>query len=321
MSKKVLVVIDPGHYPNYNRGAVGGYFEGDKMYDLSVYEKEALESYGIDVIITRGRSNDMGLYNRGQVAVKNGKNYDEVVFMSNHSNAFNGKACGVVAYRSLYLPDSEKLGQKLIDAIVDVMKPITGVTYSRGVLTREGKSGDYYGVLRGSVSGATSESVATKGPVTYSLLVEHGFHDHVKECTFLNNNSNLKKMANAKAKVIAEYFGVNGVSKEDKVQVDKITTEIIYRVRKSWDDVKSQLGAYASLDNAKKKADENPGYYVFLDGASIYPKANTASKSVATIAKEVIAGKWGVGADRKKRLTEAGYDYKKVQAKVNELLS
>jgi lysozyme len=53
-------------------------------------------------------------------------------------------------------------------------------------------------------------------------------------------------------------------------------------------------------------------------------KASTTSKStkksVTEIAQEVIAGKWGNGTDRKKRLTKAGYDYDKVQKKVNELL-
>ena len=40
-------------------------------------------------------------------------------------------------------------------------------------------------------------------------------------------------------------------------------------------------------------------------------------KSVNTLAKEVLAGKWGNGTDRKNRLTKAGYDYNKVQAAVN----
>lgn len=44
-------------------------------------------------------------------------------------------------------------------------------------------------------------------------------------------------------------------------------------------------------------------------------------KSVEEIAKEVIAGKWGAGDDRKKRLAAAGYDYATIQAKVNALLS
>ena len=39
-----------------------------------------------------------------------------------------------------------------------------------------------------------------------------------------------------------------------------------------------------------------------------------------TIAKEVIAGKWGNGAIRKSKLTNAGYDYSKVQQYVNKLL-
>jgi N-acetyl-anhydromuramyl-L-alanine amidase AmpD len=43
-------------------------------------------------------------------------------------------------------------------------------------------------------------------------------------------------------------------------------------------------------------------------------------KSVDVIAKEVIAGKWGNGSERKERLTKAGYNYTAVQAKVNELL-
>lgn len=45
-----------------------------------------------------------------------------------------------------------------------------------------------------------------------------------------------------------------------------------------------------------------------------------AKKKVDEIAKEVIAGKWGNGEDRKKALEKAGYDYSAVQKKVNELI-
>lgn len=41
---------------------------------------------------------------------------------------------------------------------------------------------------------------------------------------------------------------------------------------------------------------------------------------VDEVAKEVIAGKWGNGEARKKRLTDAGYDYATVQKRVNALL-
>lgn len=43
-------------------------------------------------------------------------------------------------------------------------------------------------------------------------------------------------------------------------------------------------------------------------------------KSVDDIAQEVIDGLWGVGLDRKKRLTNAGYDYKTIQKRVNQML-
>lgn len=43
-------------------------------------------------------------------------------------------------------------------------------------------------------------------------------------------------------------------------------------------------------------------------------------KSVTEIAKEVIAGKWGNGQERKRRLEAAGYSYNTVQAVVNQML-
>lgn len=48
--------------------------------------------------------------------------------------------------------------------------------------------------------------------------------------------------------------------------------------------------------------------------------STTAKKSVNTLAREVLAGKWGNGTDRKNRLAKAGYDYSKVQAAVNKLV-
>ena len=48
---------------------------------------------------------------------------------------------------------------------------------------------------------------------------------------------------------------------------------------------------------------------------------STTTKTIDELAHEVIEGKWGNGQDRKNRLTKAGYDYSKVQARVNELVS
>ena len=51
-------------------------------------------------------------------------------------------------------------------------------------------------------------------------------------------------------------------------------TEIWYRVRKTWADAASQKGAFKVLENAKKCADENPGYSVFDEsGKAVYSSA------------------------------------------------
>lgn len=67
----------------------------------------------------------------------------------------------------------------------------------------------------------------------------------------------------------------------------KLTTGY-YRVRKSWKDSKSQVGAYRVLANAKASADKNPGTYVFTDdGKAIYPTETPAATTyrVHTVVK------------------------------------
>lgn len=46
----------------------------------------------------------------------------------------------------------------------------------------------------------------------------------------------------------------------------------------------------------------------------------TNHKSNEEIAAEVIAGKWGIGNDRRQRLSAAGYNYKEIQSLVNKIL-
>lgn len=61
------------------------------------------------------------------------------------------------------------------------------------------------------------------------------------------------------------------------------TTDTLYRVRKTWADSKSQLGAYKVLANAKKKADENPGYSVFDEnGKVVYSGKSTTATTTFT---------------------------------------
>lgn len=77
---------------------------------------------------------------------------------------------------------------------------------------------------------------------------------------------------------------------------------------------KVQVGAFAQKSNAIAMAAK-----LKAAGFSTYVVSG-GGKSVEEIAREVLQGKWGNGADRKARLEAAGYDYAEVQAKVNTLI-
>lgn len=58
----------------------------------------------------------------------------------------------------------------------------------------------------------------------------------------------------------------------------------LYRVRKSWADAASQLGAFKVLDNAKALVDQNPGYAVFdASGKRVYPVSSGSQTSGDTL--------------------------------------
>ena len=83
---------------------------------------------------------------------------------------------------------------------------------------------------------------------------------------------------------------------------------------------KIQVGAYrekANADNMLKKL-KSAGFDAFITTES--GTAASTLKSTDEIAREVIRGDWGNGADRRNRLIATGYDYAAVQTKVNELL-
>lgn len=67
------------------------------------------------------------------------------------------------------------------------------------------------------------------------------------------------------ADVIATQAGGSGTTKP---------SDNLYRVRKSWADASSQIGAYSILANAKAMADSHPGYTVYdSTGKAVYPVA------------------------------------------------
>lgn len=79
---------------------------------------------------------------------------------------------------------------------------------------------------------------------------------------------------------------------------------------------KIQVGAFKVKANAEAmmKKLQAAGFSAFIT------TEEGAGKSADELAREVLQGKWGNGAERKKRLAAAGYDYAAVQKKVNQLV-
>ena len=93
---------------------------------------------------------------------------------------------------------------------------------------------------------------------------------------------------------------------------------------KSVDEVAKEVinGSWGNGDERKQRL-EAAGYNYSEVQAKVNELCNQntapALKSVDEVAREVIKGDWGNGAERKQRLEAAGYSYSEVQARVNEL--
>ena len=91
-----------------------------------------------------------------------------------------------------------------------------------------------------------------------------------------------------------------------------VTGDTLSKIAVKYGTTYQKLAAYNGITNPNII---RVGQKIKIPGAAAPKKTNTE------IAKEVIAGKWGNGVDRKKRLEAAGYDYNAVQQAVNAALA
>lgn len=188
MSKKIL--IDSGHYTGYNQSQVyKNYIEGNAMWTLHNMLKKELESYGFKVDTTRpNRDKDMGVVARGQMA----KGYD--MFVSLHSNA-----CDNSAVDRVVIIKGHNMADTLPKALGEELTKVMGVKQKHEIMVRKLNNGtDYYGVLRGAAMVGCKDRI----------LIEHGFHTNLNTAKWLCSEENLKKLAVAEAKIIADYYNV-----------------------------------------------------------------------------------------------------------------
>lgn len=155
----------------------------------------------------------------------------------------------------IYSHEDEK-GKALCEMIADEYQK-AGQPLN-AIFTRVSSNGqDYYGVIR-----------LTK---MQAIIAETAFVTNLQDVERFNDNTFCKNIAEAMSRGVCRYFGLP--YKEESGGEKKM----YYRVRKSWNDDASQLGAYSDIENARLVADENPGYYVFDDkGKTVYPEKPAA---------------------------------------------
>ena len=207
--KEIKIMLDAGHFGNYNKSPVyASYYESKMSWALHNYLKTELESYGFEVGVTRAsQAKDLAVYSRGTAS----KGYN--LFLSLHSNSSSSAISDYPLIITQKGHTGDAIAKGLGKAIEDTMK--TKQSYKIWQkLNKDGKT-EYYGVLRGS------KAVGTKG-----MIIEHSFHTNLAATKWLSSNSNLKKMAKKEAAVLAKEYGLtkNTDAPGDDTTVDEPTT-------------------------------------------------------------------------------------------------
>ena len=205
------ICLDAGHYGKYNRSNVyPSYYESDMTWKLHLLLKKELEEYGFEITLTREylKDIDLPLDQRGMKS----KGCD--LFISLHSNACDDESVDravVIPYQDVKWTDIDDVSRVIADrlglCVMNTMELSSFQIYPRKAGNDRDGNGklddEYYGVLYGA------RKVGTPG-----VIIEHGFHTNTKCAKWLSDDANLEKLAKAEAKTIAEFFGVQKVSKE-----------------------------------------------------------------------------------------------------------
>lgn len=147
------------------------------------------------------------------------------------------------------------------------------------------------------------------------------------EIAILNHCSNVsyKNFLSAKPCSYLYMDGHGGFKIDEFTRNDKVYNVAECTWASAWGTPAKCVYSYVDNDGGRysyKGGIRNGSWTAYgqLYGVEYDIDNNTVKKSTEEIAKEVIAGLWGNGQDRKNRLAAAGYDYAVIQAKVEELL-
>ena len=118
--------------------------------------------------------------------------------------------------------------------------------------------------------------------------IYHWFKKHGKDMDDVRND-------------VAELMKDKTTTSQITPVVKPSTSKTLYRVRKNWQDIKSQIGAYDSLENAKMACDKaGSAYRVFnASGKVVYPTKSTFSSYKVKITASTLNVRNGAGTKHK----------------------
>ncbi len=188
----VVIVIDPGH---------GGKNLGtdylpipEKNYTMLValYMKEQLEKYqNVKVYLTHSEDIDMSLEERAEFA----RQVDADFLFSLH---FNMSLPHTLYGSEIWIPSTGTLYTRGYSAGYEFLTQFTEMgLFNRGIKTRIGSKGDYYGIIR--------ECTARNIP---AIIVEHCHVDHINDIGYMQSAELLKEFGVRDAEAVARYFGL-----------------------------------------------------------------------------------------------------------------
>ena len=211
-TKNVVVVLDPGHDATH-AGAIGvnGLREEVLTLKIARYCKEELQQYsGVTVYMTReseacpnpGTSSTNDNAKRVAYAKSVGAN----VYVSIHMNSGASGAHGAEVYypNSNYRSDIGVEGNKLASKVLEQLVALG--LYNRGVKIENSGTGDTY--ADGSLADKFGVIRGSKNAGFPGIIIEHAFITNSSDAAFLSNENNLKRLGQADAAGIVNYFGL-----------------------------------------------------------------------------------------------------------------
>lgn len=176
-----------------------------------------------------------------------------------------------------------------------------------------------------SAYGTTQRMI--KANAVFGIKVGKSAYHFGKAWKDLSYNSKTKEVVKGKYEEIRDDFRAYA-SLEDATEdyFDLLCTASRYKKALNAKDYKACIRAiapsYATAEQDNCKYSKTIISIIEKNGLTKYDSGEEEkpNKTIDDIAREVIAGKWGNGTDRRNRLRAAGYNPSIVQSRVNELL-